>query len=91
MTIATPFELWRDVKTSYFAMNVMVICIYKRSYKNCCVSSLAWPTAFSFDMWAGKKEGLVYYRYPFCAENRQILVIVDWLLISVNILQRCME
>ena len=33
--------------------------------------------------------GLAYYRYMFCAENRQILAIVDWPVIGVNSLQRC--
>jgi len=44
---------------------------------------------FSFDMGAEKNKGLAYYRYMFCAENRQILAIVDWPLIGVNSLQRC--
>ena len=39
-------------------------------------------------MEAEKNKGLVYYRYMFCAENRQILVIVDRLKIGVNSLQR---
>ena len=43
---------------------------------------------FSFDMGAGKNKGLAYYHYMFCAENRQILAIVDWPLIGVNSLQR---
>ena len=29
-------------------------------------------------MGAEKNKGLAYYRYMFCAENRQILAIVDW-------------
>ena len=44
---------------------------------------------FSFDMGAEKNKGLEYYRYMFCAENRQILAIVDWPLIGVDRLQRC--
>ena len=40
-------------------------------------------------MGAEKNKGLAYYRYMFCAENRQILAIVDWLLIGVDRLQRC--
>ena len=32
---------------------------------------------FSFDMGAEKNKGLAYYRYMFCAENSQILAIVD--------------
>ena len=32
---------------------------------------------FSFDMGAEKNKGLAYYRYMFCAQNRQILAIVD--------------
>ena len=43
---------------------------------------------FSFDMGAEKNKGLAYYRYMFCAENRQILAIVDRLKIGVNSLQR---
>ena len=43
---------------------------------------------FSFDMGAEKNK-LAYYRYMFCAENRQILAIVDWPLIGVDRLQRC--
>ena len=43
---------------------------------------------FSFDMGAEKNKGLAYHRYMFCAENRQILAIVDWPLISVNSFQR---
>jgi len=43
---------------------------------------------FSFDMGAEKHKGLAYYRYMFCAENRQILAIVDRLQIGVNSLQR---
>ena len=38
---------------------------------------------------AEKNKGLAYYRYMFCAENRQILAIVDWPLIGVDRLQRC--
>ena len=44
---------------------------------------------FSFDMGAEKNKGLAYYCYMFCAENRQILAIVDWPLIGVDRLQRC--
>ena len=44
---------------------------------------------FSFDMGAEKNKGLAYYHYMFCAENRQILAIIDWPLIDVNSLQRC--
>ena len=40
-------------------------------------------------MGAEKNKGLAYYRYMFCAENRQILAIVDWPLIGVDRLQRC--
>ena len=43
---------------------------------------------FSFDMGAEKNKGLAYYRYMFCAENRQILAIVDWPLIGVDTIQR---
>ena len=43
---------------------------------------------FSFDMGAEKNKGLAYYRYMFCAENRQILAIVDWPLIDVDTIQR---
>ena len=43
---------------------------------------------FSFDMGAEKNKGLAYYRYMFCAENRQILAIVHWPLIGVNSLQK---
>ena len=51
--------------------------------------SLASQTAyFSFGVGAGKNKGLAYYRCMFCAENRQILAIVDWLLIGVDSLQR---
>ena len=32
---------------------------------------------FSFDMGVEKNKGLAYYRCMFCAENRQILAIVD--------------
>ena len=42
---------------------------------------------FSFDMGAEKNKGLAYC-YMFCAENRQILAIVDWPVIGVNSLQR---
>ena len=52
--------------------------------------SLAWPDRlFSFGVGAEKNKGLAYYRCMFCAENRQILAIVDWPLIGVNSLQRC--
>ena len=44
---------------------------------------------FSFGVGAEKNKGLAYYRCMFCAENRQILAIVDWPLIGVNNLQRC--
>ena len=44
---------------------------------------------FSFGVGAEKNKGLAYYHCMFCAENRQILAIVDWQLISVNSLQRC--
>ena len=51
--------------------------------------SLAWPDHFfSFDMGAEKNKGLAYYHYMFCAENHQILAIVDKLKIGVNSLQR---
>ena len=40
-------------------------------------------------MGAEKNKGLAYYRYMFCAENCQILAIVDRLKIGVNSLQRC--
>ena len=54
-----------------------------------CTSSLAWPDRFfSFDVWAEKKKGLACYRCMFCAQNRQILAIVDWPLIGVDSLQR---
>ena len=43
---------------------------------------------FSFGVGAGKNKGLAYYRCMFCAENRQILAIVDWPLTGVNSLQR---
>ena len=43
---------------------------------------------FSFGVGAEKNKGLAYYRCMFCAENRQILAIVDWPLIGVNSLQR---
>ena len=43
---------------------------------------------FSFGVGAEKNKGLAYYRRMFCAENRQILAIVDWPLIGVNSLQR---
>ena len=45
---------------------------------------------FSFDMGAKKiRAWRTGYRYMFCAENRQILAIVDWTLIGVDHLQRC--
>ena len=40
--------------------------------------SLGQTAYFSFDMGAEKNKDLAYYRYMFCAENRQILAIVDW-------------
>ena len=40
---------------------------------------MAMQTAhFSFDMGAERNKGLAYYHCMFCAENRQILAIVDW-------------
>ena len=39
-------------------------------------------------MGAEKNKGLAYYCYMFCAENRQILAIVDRLKVGVNSLQR---
>ena len=32
---------------------------------------------FSFDMGTEKNKGVAYYRYMFCAQNRQILATVD--------------
>ena len=49
---------------------------------------MARPLIFSFDMGAEKNKGLAYYRYMLCAENHQILAIVDRLKIGVNSLQR---
>jgi len=40
-------------------------------------------------MGANKNKGLAYYLYILCAENCQILAIVDWPQIGVNSLQRC--
>ena len=58
-------------------------------YKLCSDLVSSGQTAyFSFDMGAEINKGLAYYCYMLCAENHQILVIVDRLQIGVYSLQR---
>ena len=68
----------------------MHVCMSVRVYECACVRvvSLGQTAYFSFDMGAEKNKGLAFYRYMFCAENRQVLAIVDWPLIGVNRFQR---
>ena len=67
----------------------LLILTFTRGYKDSPGIVLRGQTAyFSFDMGVEKNKGLVYYRCMFCAENHQILAIVDRLKIGVNSLQR---
>ena len=63
-----------------YLSNRVFVSVYSsgfvRRYWSGPCTSLAWP------------DRLFFYRCMFCAENRQILAIVDWPLIGVNSLQR---